>query len=51
MIKSTSIDVTLEGTWFNRVAAKQEDRYFPALADKQINEYRYIQSPPTTADN
>ena len=46
MTNSTSPDVTFEGAWCNRLVAKQEDFHSTAPADKEINEYRYIQLTP-----
>ena len=37
MTKSTSTDVPLEGSWCNRVVAKQKDRHSTAPVGKQIN--------------
>ena len=38
MTNSSSIDITFEGGWCNRVVAKQEGSHSTAPADKQINE-------------
>ena len=46
MTNSTSTDITFGGAWRNRVVANQGDPHSTVPADKQINEYRYIQPPP-----